>query len=106
MKLSLTPLGASLLLLGLAFADADRLTAMGHNYGGQAVLAWCAEPASSVAAMVTLDATIENVALDHPGFAKLKRHFQDHKLNLRGLPLLSSRASWPKPSETEKMLPG
>jgi hypothetical protein len=88
------------------FADIDRRTATGHSDSGPAALAWCAEPPAPVAAVVTLDSTIENVDLDHPGFAKLKRRFQDHELNPRAPPLLPSRPSWPKPCETKTMLTG
>jgi len=67
---------------GLPFADADRLAAMGHSYGAQAALAWRAEPASTVGAVVSLDSTVENVDIDYPGFAKLKAYLQDKRSNL------------------------
>jgi tetratricopeptide (TPR) repeat protein len=81
---------------GQSFADADRLAAIGHSYGAQAALAWRAEPASSVRAVVSIDSTVENVGIDHPGFAALKTHLQANKLNLRAPTLrFASRASNP-----------
>jgi tetratricopeptide (TPR) repeat protein len=90
---------------GLPYADADRLAAMGHSFGGQAVLAWRAEPASSVRAVVSIDSTVENVGIDSPGFAKLKTHLQDNKRNLRAPTLrFASRENEPKFATLEPYL--
>jgi tetratricopeptide (TPR) repeat protein len=89
----------------LPYADADRLAAMGHSYGAQAALAWCAEPASSVRAAVSIDSTVEYVDIDYPGFAKLKAHFQDRKRNLRAAILrFASRENKPKFATLERYL--
>jgi tetratricopeptide (TPR) repeat protein len=90
---------------GLPFADSGRLAAMGHSYGAQAALAWHAEPASAVRAVVSIDSTVENAGIDHPGFAKLKRQFQNRKRNLRS-PILrfASRENHPKFATLEPFL--
>jgi pimeloyl-ACP methyl ester carboxylesterase len=90
---------------GLPFADARHLAAMGHSYGAQAALAWCAEPASSVRACVSIDSTVENVGIDHPGFSKLRTHLQDNRLNLRATVLrFASRKNNPKFASLEPYL--
>lgn len=71
----------------LPFADAARLAAMGHSYGGQAVVGWAAEPASAVRAVVTLDSGLEYVTLDHPGIEKLKAQLRAGRVNLRAATL-------------------
>jgi hypothetical protein len=45
--------------------------AIGHSYGAQAVLAWRAEQNSPLAAVVSLDSTVEYNAPDDPGLALL-----------------------------------
>ncbi|MEO2089586.1 MAG: hypothetical protein ABGY75_08840, partial [Gemmataceae bacterium] len=83
--------------VGLPFADPDRLGVMGQSYGAQAAIAWAAEPSSAVAAVVSLDSTVENVGIDHPGFAKLKAHFEANRRNVRAAVLrFASRENKPK----------
>lgn len=82
---------------GLPFADPDRLGVMGQSYGGQAAVAWAAEPSSAVRAVVTLDSGLENVSLDYPGIKKLKDHFEANRRNARAASLrFASRENDPK----------
>jgi tetratricopeptide (TPR) repeat protein len=82
---------------GLPFADADSLAATGHSFGAQAALAWRAEPGSSVRACVSIDSTVEYAGIDQPGFAKLKTHLQNNRLNLQAPTLrFASRSGQPK----------
>src|ERR1035437_3000994 len=48
----------------LPFADLSRISAMGHSYGAQAMLAWRARPDSAVDAVVFLDSNVEYRPLD------------------------------------------
>ena len=48
----------------LPFADLSRVAAMGHDYGGQAVLAWRARPDAPVDAVAVLDSSVEYRPLD------------------------------------------
>jgi tetratricopeptide (TPR) repeat protein len=82
---------------GLPFADVDRLAAMGHSYGAQAALAWRAEPASAVRAVISIDSTVENVGIDWPGFAKLKAFLHDRRGNLQ-VPMLRFASARNKPN--------
>jgi tetratricopeptide (TPR) repeat protein len=59
----------------LPFADASRLGAMGHSYGGCAVLAWRAQPGSALNAVVSIDSTVEYVDLDAPNLRDVKALF-------------------------------
>ncbi len=52
--------------------DLGPIGAIGHSYGAQAVLAWRAERNSPVAAVVSLDSTVEHGALGEGGFEPLK----------------------------------
>jgi pimeloyl-ACP methyl ester carboxylesterase len=89
----------------LPFADARLLAAMGHSYGAQAALAWCAEPGSAVRAAVSIDSTVENVGIDYPGFAKLKAHLQQNKRNVRAATLrFASRSNNPRFATLEPYL--
>ena len=56
----------------LPFVDTSQVTAMGHSYGAQAVLAWRAQPGSPVDALVFLDSTVEYLGLEAPLFANAK----------------------------------
>jgi tetratricopeptide (TPR) repeat protein len=90
---------------GLPFADAGLLAAGGHSYGAQAALAWAAEPASAVRALVSIDSTVEYAGIDHPGFATLKRHLQGNKRHFRAATLrFASRAAKPKFATLEPYL--
>jgi hypothetical protein len=90
---------------GLPFADIDRLASMGHSYGAQAALAWRAEPASPVAAVVSIDSTVENVGIDYPGFTKLKSFLDARRGNIHA-PLLrfASKKNEPKFATLEPYL--
>jgi NAD-dependent oxidoreductase involved in siderophore biosynthesis len=59
----------------LPFADADRLGAMGHSYGGWAVFAWAAEPDSSGRAFITLDSGLEYDTVESSGAESLQYPF-------------------------------
>src|SRR5262249_36058629 len=90
---------------GLPFADADLLAAAGHSYGAQAALAWAAEPASAVRAVVSIDSTVEYAGIDHPGFARLKAHLQGNKRHFRAATLpFASRSAKPKFATLEPYL--
>ncbi len=52
--------------------DLGPIGAIGHSYGAQAVLAWRAERNSPVAAVVSLDSTVEHGAPGEGGFEPLK----------------------------------
>jgi acetyl esterase/lipase len=81
----------------LPFADVERLAAMGHSYGAQAVLAWSGVPHSALRSVVSIDSTVENVPADYPGFARLRSHFQDNKLNFHAPALrFASKDNRPK----------
>jgi tetratricopeptide (TPR) repeat protein len=54
----------------LPFADVSRVAAMGHGFGGQAMLAWRARPDAPVDAVAVLDSSVEYRPLDD--FADLK----------------------------------
>lgn len=72
---------------GLAFADADRLAAMGHSYGAYTVLAWAALPDSSVRAVVSLDSGLEYDTLETAGVPVLETHMKANQNNLRAATL-------------------
>jgi len=57
---------------GLSNVDSARVAAIGHSFGGQAVLAFGAEANTSLRAMVTLDSGMEVVNVTDPRFQKLK----------------------------------
>jgi len=68
---------------GLAFADADRLGAMGHSYGAWAIFAWAAEPDSQLRAFITLDSGLEYDSVETSGVASLQFHMKENKENIR-----------------------
>jgi dienelactone hydrolase len=68
---------------GLAFADADRLGAMGHSYGAWAIFAWAAEPDSQLRAFITLDSGLEYDSVETSGVASLQSHMKENKENIR-----------------------
>jgi hypothetical protein len=72
---------------GLPFADADRLGAMGHSWGGTAVLHWAALPDSPLRAFVTLDSGFEYVAIKDTGIEMLIGHMKANKGNIRAAAL-------------------
>jgi hypothetical protein len=53
-------------------ADLDRIAAMGHSYGAQAVVVWHSGVNNPLRAAVSLDSTIEYAPMDHPGLARLR----------------------------------
>jgi hypothetical protein len=67
----------------LPFADADRLGAMGHSWGGTAVLHWAALPDSSLRAFVTLDSGLEYISIEDTGAEPLISHMRTNKNNIR-----------------------
>ncbi len=68
---------------GLAFADADRLGAMGHSYGAWAIFAWAAEPDSALRAFITLDSGLEYDSVETSGVASLQFQMKENKENIR-----------------------
>jgi len=71
----------------LRFADADHLGAMGHSWGGTAVLHWAALPDSPLRAFVTLDSGLEYVAIEDTGAEPLIFHMRTNKGNIRAAAL-------------------
>jgi hypothetical protein len=72
---------------GLAFADADRLAAVGHSYGGWAVIGWAAEPGSPLSAFVTLDSGMEYVTVEAMGDQVFPHHMTVNGRNIRAASL-------------------
>jgi pimeloyl-ACP methyl ester carboxylesterase len=72
---------------GLPFDDAGRFAAMGHSYGAYAVLAWAAEPNSSVRAFVTLDSGLEYDTIE----SSVKKSLTEYIL---GIYSLGTTACW------------
>ena len=64
---------------GLAFADADRLGAMGHSYGAWAIFAWAAEPDSALRTFITLDSGLEYDSVETSGVASLQFQMKENK---------------------------
>jgi dienelactone hydrolase len=56
----------------LPFADPDRIAAIGHSYGAQAVMSWRAIPNSPLDAVVFLDSAVLYEGLDAPQFPRVK----------------------------------
>lgn len=89
----------------LPFVDGGCIADMGHSYGAQAALAWCAEPSSALRAAVSIDSTVENVGIDYAGFAPLKKHFDANKLKPRTPTIrFASRENKPKFDTLERYL--
>jgi len=68
----------------LPFADVSRSGAMGHDYGGQAMLAWRAQPNSALDAVVVLDSNVAYRPLDE--FSGLKAAVSQNSKS--GVPVL------------------
>ncbi|OAI42665.1 hypothetical protein AYO41_00585 [Verrucomicrobia bacterium SCGC AG-212-E04] len=68
---------------GLAFADADRLGAMGHSYGAWSIFAWAAEPDSALRAFITLDSGLEYDSVETSGVESLQHHMKANKETIR-----------------------
>ena len=64
---------------GLPFADADRLGAMGHSYGGWAIFGWAAEADSALRAFVTLDSGLEYDTVESSGAVDLVHKMKANK---------------------------
>jgi dienelactone hydrolase len=56
----------------LPFADPERVAAIGHSYGAQAMIGWRALPDSPLDAVVFLDSAVLYAGLDAPQFARTK----------------------------------
>jgi dienelactone hydrolase len=67
----------------LPFADADQLGAMGHSLGGWEILAWAAEPDSSLRAFVSLDSGLEYDSIETSGVESLQHQMKINKDNIR-----------------------
>jgi hypothetical protein len=67
----------------LPFVDADQLGAAGHSYGAWVILAWAAEPCSSLRAAVSLDSGMEYGKLEECGYQPLVDHMHENKENIR-----------------------
>jgi len=72
---------------GLAFADADKLGAMGHSFGAWAVFAWSSEPDSSVRAFVSLDSGLEYDSVENSGVESLQQQMKRNRNNIRAASL-------------------
>ncbi len=80
----------------LPFVDADKVAAMGHSYGAQAVLGWRAQPGSPLDAVVFLDSALEYTGFDAPQFAKLKAAVERNPKSSTPILLFADRERHPK----------
>ena len=80
----------------LPFVDADRVAAMGHSYGAQAVLGWRAQPGSPLDAVVFLDSALEYAGFDAPQFARLKAAVERNPKSSTPILLFADRERHPK----------
>ena len=80
----------------LPFVDADKVAAIGHSYGAQAVLGWRAQPGSPLDAVVFLDSALEYAGFDAPQFTRLKAAVVRNPRSSTPIVLFADRSRHPK----------
>lgn len=80
----------------LPFVDPDKVAAIGHSYGAQAVLGWRAQPGSPLDAVVFLDSALEYAGFDAPQFTRLKAAVERNPKSSTPILLFADRSRHPR----------